>query len=346
LPIPPFNLEIKVLEEGSNLPISNAQILLKHPQIEHQGQTNGLGQENLTLFYQDTYELIIGKWGYQTTCSEPLIDASTQNLVVYLKKGFYDDFTFDFGWSVIGNAETGMWERADPNPTTATVFDNDSQLDCGVKAMITGNGSSPNPDQNDVDNGFTTLISPIFDLNGLNTPHLNYARSFYCFHGPGDFDDTLSIILSNGLTQVVLEQLIAPLGDPMAWSYQSIALNGLLPFTNSMQLFIRTADYASHPNITEAAFDHFSISNASILELAQDANAKQFVLYPNPGQDQLFIEGIEEETTIDILQLDGKYCYRGKIGPGNLNVNTQQLPNGIYFVKVKGQCSTWVKTAQ
>jgi hypothetical protein len=113
-----------------------------------------------------------------------------------------------------------------------------------------------------------------------------------------------------------------------------------------MQLFIRTADYASHPNITEAAFDHFSVSNASILELAQDANAKQFVLYPNPGQDQLFIEGIEEETTIDILQLDGKYCYRGKIGPGNFNVNTQQLPNGIYFVKVKGQCYTWVKTAQ
>jgi hypothetical protein len=219
------------------------------------------------------------------------------------------------------------------------IFDEDGTTDALIS--IIGCDSVVNDPWGDASD-----VRPIFDLNGLSTPHLNYARSFYCFHGPGDFDDTLSIILSNGLTQVVLEQLIAPLGDPMAWSYQSIALNGLLPFTNSMQLFIRTADYPSHPNITEAAFDHFSISNASILELAQDANAKQFVLYPNPGQDQLFIEGIEEETTIDILQLDGKYCYRGKIGPGNFNVNTQQLPNGIYFVKVKGQCYTWVKTAQ
>ena len=346
LPIPPFNLEIKVLEEGTNLPISNAQIQLKHPQIAHQGQTNGLGQENLTLFYQDTYELTIGKWGYQTTCSEPLIDASTQNLEVYLKKGYYDDFTFDFGWSVIGNAETGMWERANPNPTTATVFDNDSPLDCDVNAMITGNGTTPNTDQNDVDNGFTTLISPVFDLVGLSTPHLNYARSFYCYHGPGNFDDTLSIILSNGLTQVVLEELIAPQGSPMTWSYQSIALNGLLPFTNSMQLFIRTADYASHPNITEAAFDHFSITNEPILELAQEANATQIVVYPNPGQDQLFIHGIEAETTLTIQQLDGKYCYRGTVGPGHFNVNTQGLPNGIYFVTVEGHCFTWVKTAQ
>jgi hypothetical protein len=152
--------------------------------------------------------------------------------------------------------------------------------------------------------------------------------------------------LSNGFTQVVLEELIAPQGSPMTWSYQSIALNGLLPFTNSMQLFIRTADYASHPNITEAAFDHFSITNEPILELSQEANATQIVVYPNPGQDQLFIHGIEAETTLTIQQLDGKYCYRGTVGPGHFNVNTQGLPNGIYFVTVEGHCFTWVKTAQ
>jgi choice-of-anchor B domain-containing protein len=346
LPIPPFQLQIKVQEEGTNLPISNAQIRLMHPQITHEGLTNGLGQEELTLFYQDTYEVVVGKWGYQTRCSTPLIDASTQELVIYLKKGFYDDFTFDFGWSVIGTAETGSWERVNPNPTTQTVFDDDSQLDCGLNAMVTGNATTPNTDQNDVDNGFTTLISPIFELTGLSTPHLNYARSFYCYHGPGNFDDTLSIVLSNGLDQVVLEEIIAPQGQAMTWEYKSFALAGLLPFTNSMQLFIRTADYQGNPNITEAAFDHFSLSNEPVLNLNNSLSTPTFVLYPNPGQEKLFLEGITKETSVQFFQLDGKQCLTALIAPTQSVIDTNALPNGAYIVEIEGQRFSWVKLGQ
>jgi choice-of-anchor B domain-containing protein len=346
LPIPPFQLQIKVQEEGTNLPISNAQIKLMHPQITHEGLTNGLGQEELTLFYQDTYEVVVGKWGYQTRCSTPLIDASTQELVIYLKKGFYDDFTFDFGWSVIGTAETGTWERVNPNPTTQTVFDDDSQLDCGLNAMVTGNGTIPNTDQNDVDNGFTTLISPIFDLTGLSTPHLNYARSFYCYYGPGNFDDTLSIVLSNGLDQVVLEEIIAPQGQAMTWEYKSFALAGLLPFTNTMQLFIRTADYEPNVNITEAAFDHFSLSNEPVLNLNNSESTPTFVLYPNPGQEKLFLEGITKETSVQFYQLDGKQCLTALTAPTQPSIDTESLPNGAYIVEIEGQRFSWVKLGQ
>lgn len=346
LPIPPFNLQIKVFEQGTNLPISNTQIQLVHPQIIHEGQTNGLGQEELTLFYQDNYELVIGKWGYQTSCSVPLINASTQELVVYLSKGYYDDFTFDFGWSVIGDAATGMWERADPNPTTATVFDNDTQLDCAANAMVTGNGNSPNPDQNDVDDGFTTLISPIFDMNGLSTPYLNYARSFYCFHGPGNFDDTLLITLSNGLDQVVLEMITGPQGQAMSWEYKSIALTGLLPFSNNMQLFVRTADYPSNPNITEAAFDHFSLSNQSILELQTTNYQNQLTPYPNPGQDQLFFGGLTQDTYVQVYQLDGKRCLSAMATPAQPVIDTNTLPNGSYLIEIAGQRFSWVKLGQ
>jgi choice-of-anchor B domain-containing protein len=346
LPIPPFNLQVKVLEEGTNLPISNAQIKLTHPQITHEGLTNGLGQEELILFYQDNYEVVVGKWGYQTQCSTPLIDASTQELVINLKKGYYDDFTFDFGWSVIGFAETGSWERAEPNPTTATVFDFDVALDCSDICMVTGNGLTSNTDQNDVDNGFTTLISPIFDLTGLSTPHLNYARSFYCFHGPNNIDDTLLITLSNGIDQIVLEEIIAPQGDPMTWAYRSFALNGLLPFTNSMQLFIRTADYQGNPNITEAAFDHFSLSNEPILELNNEGFAQAIMLYPNPGQDQLFLRGVTKETNVRVYQLDGKQCLSALIAPTQPSIGTESLPNGVYIVEIEGQRFSWIKLGQ
>jgi hypothetical protein len=345
LPIPPFNLQIKVVEQGSQTPLSNVQINLRHPQITHTGQTNGLGEEDLTLFYQDTYELVLGKWGYQTVCSTPLITASTQTLLIELPKGFYDDFTFDFGWSVVGDAETGLWERANPNPTTNTVFGDDSNLDCGAMAMVTGNGTTPNPDQNDVDKGFTTLISPTFNVSGLSTPHLNYARSFYCYHGPGNFDDTLLVILSNGLDQVVLEEIVGPQGQAMSWEYRSFALNGLLPFTNSMQLFVRTADYPSNPNITEAALDHFSISNASIL--TDDQVVKEpILLFPNPGQDELTIGALNAPTTVQFFQLDGKLCLTALLGTSPTQIDTHALPNGAYIVEIAGQRYSWIKLGQ
>jgi hypothetical protein len=345
LPIPPFDVQIVVLEEGTNLPISNAQIRLSHPQITHQGSTNGLGQENLTLYYQDNYELVIGKWGYQSKCSSPIIDAGTQSLTILLKKGFYDDFSFDFGWSVIGNAETGLWERAEPNPTTATVFDFDVALDCSQECMVTGNGSTPNTDQNDVDNGFTTLISPIFNVDNLATPHLNYARSFYCFHGPNNMDDTLEIMLSNGLDQVLLEQIIAPQGQPMTWEYKSIPLNGLLPFTNTMQLFVRTADYTGHPNITEAAFDHFSLTNEPILD-AISTEENTYMLYPNPGQQTLHISGIKEEVNIEIYQMNGGLCLYAKLNPAQAQVDVSALSNGFYVVVLENKRFSWVKVGQ
>ncbi|MFM7643313.1 MAG: choice-of-anchor B family protein [Sphingomonadales bacterium] len=344
LPIPPFNLSIKVLDQATNLPVTNAQIKLVHPQITHEGITNGIGQEDLTLFYQDDYQLVVGKWGYQTKCSTPFITASTQELIVYLQKGFYDDFTFDFGWNTINNAETGSWERAEPNPTNNTVFDQDSPLDCFNECMVTGNSSSLNPDQNDVDNGFTTLISPVFNLDGLSTPYLNYARSFYCFHGPGNFDDTLLITLSNGIDQVVLEEVIAPQGDPMTWAYKSIALTGLLPLTNNMQLFVRTADYAGNPNITEAAFDHFSITNESILVI--ENNPPQLRLFPNPGQDQLTIQGLTGSKSIKIYQLDGKVFLETKCSPLQTTIQTQSFPNGFYIVEIDSKRLSWIKTGQ
>jgi len=345
LPIPPFNFQIKVFEEGTNLTISNAQIRLTHPQLLHEGQTNGLGQEDFTLFYQDSYDCVVGKWGYQTTCLTLFINAATATDTIYLKKGFYDDFSFNFGWSVLGDAETGMWERAEPNPTTGTVFDLDAALDCSDKCMVTGNGSTPNTDQNDVDNGFTTLISPVFALTDLTNPHLNYARSFYCYHGPGAFNDTLRVLLSNGLDQVVLEEIVAPQGQAMAWEYKSFALNGLLPFTNSMQLFVRTADDQDNPNITEAAFDHFSISNAPILADEQLEKAP-ILLFPNPGQDELTIGALNAPTTVQFFQLDGKLCLTAELGTSPTQIDTHALPNGAYIIEIGAERHSWIKLGQ
>ena len=346
LPIPPFQLQINVYEEGTNIPLSNVQIELKHPQIIHAGLTNGLGQEELTLFYQEAYDLVIGKWGYQSKCANLQIDASTQALSFYLQKGFYDDFSFDYGWSVIGDAETGMWQRGKVSATTQTVMSDDTDIDCTDLGMYTGLGTALNPDVNDVDNGYTQLISPVFNTNGLSTPHLNYARSFYCYHGPGAFSDTFLVVLSNGLQEVVLEQIIGPQGQQMQWEYKSIPLNGLLDLNSNLQLFIRTADYAGNPNITEAAFDHFSITNESVLGVEQNNPVNAYLLQPNPGNELLEVKGLQAPTKIAIYTTDAKCVYEQVHDVQHTCIDTQHLESGIYWVQIGVQMHKWVKSAQ
>jgi choice-of-anchor B domain-containing protein len=342
IPIPPYHLQIQVLEQGTNLPIGNVQILLNHPQINHEGLTNGLGIEELTLFYQDTYEIVIGKWGYNTKCASLPINASTQNLTFYLQKGFYDDFSFDFGWSVIGNAESGLWQRGKAIPIAQVVMASDVPLDCDDQAMYTGLGTTAQPDAADVDNGFTELISPIFNANDLSTPYLNYARSFFCYHGPGAFSDTLLVTLSNGLQEVVLEQIIGPQGQAMQWEYKSFPLSGLLDLTGNLQLFIKTADYAGNPNITEAAFDHFSLTNESVIGL-KPLDDNIFILYPNPGSSSIQIQGLQKPQEVKLYSSAGKCVLVQNLNLTNNQIDTSQLTAGIYYIQIGTQTLKWVK---
>jgi hypothetical protein len=335
-----------VTESQSGNPISNAQIRLSHPMITHTGLTNGLGDESLTLYYQDSYELTVGKWSYQSVCTTLVITASTQDITIELPKGYYDDFEFDFGWSVIGNAATGMWERGVPFPTTNTVTSPDADWDCGKQAMLTGNAPAVNPDVDDVDNGFTTLISPIFDLAGLTTPVLNYARSFYCYHGPGLFNDSLIISLSNGLQTIVIDQVGAPQGNLMSFNYVSIPLTGLLPFTNTMQLFIRIADDAANPNITEGGFDHFVLTNEPIAALSQSQQTSTFQLVPNPGSQSFRVAGIQNEAQLSIYSATGALVGTQTITPLQTDISTSDWPEGLYFIEIDTQVLRWVKIAQ
>jgi hypothetical protein len=113
-----------------------------------------------------------------------------------------------------------------------------------------------------------------------------------------------------------------------------------------MQLFIRTADYPSNPNITEAAFDHLSITNEAVIGMEEWSKPNSFKLYPNPGQDQLTIGSIEAEIQVQLFHLDGKSCLTTSVSPTHTTIDVHTLPNGVYIVEIAGQRFSWVKLGQ
>ena len=331
--IPPYNLTVNVLEEGTNLPIDNAQLKIVGSQIEHTGSTNALGQEDLIMYYEEDYMVIAGKWGYVTRCSQQYIDNATGAITVYLKKGFYDDFTFDYAWSTTTSASTGNWERGKPNgatiPSAPSVdFDND----CGDQAYVTGNMPFDDGKMDDVDNGTVTLKSPIMDLTGYTDPYVYYARWFFTDFGPLPLDDSLIVFVSNGS---ILVRIDGAGHDPngASWIPVSKRLLDYITITPTMQFTFRTRDFQASDNITEAAVDRFQISEGSVLGQDEAELEATISIFPNPTTNEITVVGIANDSDYMIISSTGQIVKSGTVS-SNERISLAGLKEGMYFLKM------------
>jgi len=331
VPISPFNLTVIVTEQGTGNLISNAQIKLVHPLIEHQGITNGIGEEDFVLYYQQNYRVHAGKWGYRSICFDTVIDQNTGVLAIELPIGYYDDFEFDFGWGINSTATTGSWERGIPNPTSSGSAPSfDASFDCGKIAYVTGNNPNLHPDFDDVDQGETILTSPPMDLSAYTNPYFNFSRGFYCYYGPYLVDDTLKIYASNGTTSVLIDQVGAPQGNSMAWESKSIALLGLLPITNSMQISIRISDEDPNVNITEAAFDYFTVTNSNVAEVPMINKASLFA-YPVPVNDKVNLVGLTINQDLRLYDATGQLLANYLVNSENMTFDLNAFQNKVFI---------------
>jgi hypothetical protein len=218
----------------------------------------------------------------------------------------------------------------------------DAPYDCGSIGFVTGNAANLNPDFDDVDEGYTTLISPQMDLTSLSNPHINFASSFFCYHGPDQIDDTLKVFISNGSTSVLLDQIGAPQGNEMSYSFHSIPINGLLTINNTMQISVTISDENPNINITEAAFDHFWVSNYITTDILENTK-EEFSLYPNPSNDKITIENAEIDSYLHIRDLNGKVQKTIQVSTSKMEIDLQFLSAGIYIIQNLGQSIRFIK---
>jgi hypothetical protein len=340
VPMPAFGLTVIVEESGTGNPIIGADVRVEVPQMMQEGPTNGFGEHAFQLYYTGATTVTAGKWGYKTACAEYAIDQSTGTITVQLEKGWYDDFSFDFGWTSTADATTGLWERGIPNP----VGDNasppvDAQFDCDRYAMVTGNMADAGSDQDDVDNGTVTLYSPVFDLTTYTDPHLYYERWFFNNYGPALVDDTLKIYLSNGITQVEIDRDFNT-GFTIQWEPMSIRVADYLTPTANMQLIVAVSDTGANINVTEVGLDAFSVDEEPILEVPEDM-AGALTVYPNPVREVLYISGASSGA-YTVMSMNGKVVKCGTVNADN-GIDVSTLSPGMYLLDFGGEVVRFVK---
>lgn len=340
-PIPEFSVIGRVIDRENRMPIPSAQISILGEENSYEAATGEDGAFEVENIFAGNYQIIVGAWGYE----QRLIDASNlesnQTFEIELDRGYEDDFVLDLGWTVVGGATTGNWERGEP---IGTQFGNglanpefDLPNDLGTQCYVTGNaGGSAGTD--DVDDGSTELISPLMDLTTYANPELSYQLWFVNAGGDGSPNDSLSVYLSNGDSEVLLETVTTSVG---AWNLPSVfRLNELIEITNTMQIRFVTADQVPpQGHLVEAGVDGFQVVDAVASSTDMVVNESQVQVFPNPFTSALQITLAENITnqqavTIELYDAYGRmikqYQTQQTINTFELGTN---LPEGIYYLK-------------
>ncbi len=348
-----FNLSGTVVESETSKIISNANIVFNLEDYSVETTTDASGAFMLPDFLEGSYEVIVGKWGYKVLTSNIDLNETSVNTVYELTKGYQDDFTADFGWTVESTASAGIWVRDIPFGTTSGgSFMNpnvDVASDAGNSCYVTGNSASSNVGADDVDGGYTRLISPIFDLSSYEDPEISYYRWFANAGGQGAPNDELIVTLSNGTkAQTVVEIVNAFDPNVSQWHQTKIRVSDYMTPTDNMQITFETADedgIQNGGNLVEAGVDAFDIIDLATVAIEEKIgeNTLSVLAYPNPSKDGFNMElsGVslevlqQQNAQLRVFSINGREVFNETIDTSKLYIPRNNLKAGIYLYVIE-----------
>jgi len=168
---------------------------------------------------------------------------------------FEDDFETDKGWTITGDAVAGMWERG--VPVDWSRGDPPADFDGSGSCFLTDN--DPTQNNSDVDDGWTAVVSPTFDLSGGDAV-IHYARWLSNNLGSNAFMEPLLVYISNNNgTDWTLVETVGPEGVVAqgGWYEHTFLAGDFVTPTDQMQVQFYVADNTG--SIVEAAIDDFQV---------------------------------------------------------------------------------------
>jgi len=175
-----------------------------------------------------------------------------------------DDFETNTGWTVGlpgDTATTGIWDRANPQGTAAQPED-DHTPGSGVNCFVTDSRAGAGVGTYDVDNGKTSLVSPVFDLTDAAAASFSWWLWYNNTAGASPATDTFQIDISDdGGSTWTRAVTVGPDGPRVSggWFFDEINVADYVDLTSQVRLRF-VAEDAGQGSIVEAALDDFALS--------------------------------------------------------------------------------------
>jgi hypothetical protein len=241
---------------------------------------------------------------------------------------FADDFEADQGWTAGlpgDDASTGMWDRCNPQETTAQPAD-DNTPGANYNAYITDCAAGSSQGSYDVDGGKTTLQSPVFDLSDQAAVRAIYYRWYSNDTGSEPGVDVWVVQVTDDAWATYAELENTNVSN-RNWTRMEFSLGDYIDLTDQVQFRFIASD-EDGGSIVEAGVDDFSLIGCS--SQADTTAPSVTVVEPNGGE--LYVGGDDtpypvEWTASDdvgvvathiLLSQDGGSTYPDTIATGSI----------------------------
>ncbi len=337
-PITAFSIVGTVLDAQTGEPLANAPVNLSSALETYNLQTNAAGQFNLNCAPGSSYQVSADAWGYLPTS---FLLENNGSAIISLQRGYYDDFGFNLGWTVSGNAGTGGWVRGNPVGTylgndIQSNPENDVDTDGNELCYITGNsGGSAGAD--DVDGGDVILSSPVMRLSDYQEAVLSFSYWFFNAGGNTTPNDRFEVIATNGITSATI---LIDSTSISAWQFSgNLFLSDFITLTDSVQIHFKTGD-TDPGHLVEGGVDIFQVVPTGFVatENPIDPTASLQAL-PNPSATDFNVRyewPATNDLTLEVRNTLGQIVFAQM-----LNSNTGSVlcgegwPKGIYLASLR-----------
>ena len=344
---PVVSFSIQVYETGTTNPVPFAGIVATTSGggVDYTADANG--QVSDPSFVMGTWTITAGAWAYQTVQTTAAVDSQNNSIVIQIPYGYYDDFIFDYSWTINTTANAGAWEKGDPNGTGLNGGygnpEDDMPADFGVEAYVTGNGGG-SAGFDDVDAGETILTSPVMDLTAYTNPAIKFHRWFANGGGfGGPIDDTLTIqITDDGLNWTTLSQVSGNTSN--IWTQDSFPVSPTVTQSSAVQVRFVCGDYGSG-HVVEGAVDVFEVTGAPVFVANEESIPGNLIgIFPNPVTSGSIVKydvasaQLSPGNSLELLvtDLSGRVLFRQQLtGNSGSAVLKADLPAGVYSASIR-----------
>jgi hypothetical protein len=252
-------------------------------------------------------------------------------------------FESDSGWStgIDGDGAThGRWARVAPIGTAVQPPTDHTTL--GSYCFVTGNVQAGAPSSDgDVDGGRTTLVSPLYDLQGATSATLEYWRWFACDSNGEDFW-RVEASPDGGRSWSLIEE--SRISEP-AWHRIEVDLGAGLGAIETLRLRFAAAD-DGEPSLVEAALDDV-VLRARTITAAVEPSSPRFLRVASPAAAPVRIQYAIAQaspvrlTVVDVRGRSIRTLVAGRQAAGShllhwdgADASGRRVARGVYFLQL------------
>jgi len=348
-PLPSFSVSGMVSDSESGEPIANAKVIISNGFFTFDFETSEDGSFVIEEFFEGSYDVSIGKWGYVTlSFSGENFSEGNSVFNAVLELGYEDNFSLDLGWTSTNSATQGDWEIGAPIGVQPNGFPfyltptEDVPEDEGNSCYVTGNTSNINGGV--VIGGNARITSPEFDLSGFENPAISFYTWFFNFNINTNQagNDLLKIRISNGQqTQTVTNITYDELAE-IEWEYFTFDVSSIINPSETMTIYLEAQTPGNFSTVSEAGLDNFKIFEGEATDISDVSGIEAIlVAISNPSSSAFTIRYHFNEyvnnAMLRVYNISGQLVEEAFIydTEGRIKIG-EQLDTGVYIVRLSG----------